>query len=366
MSATELQAQELDRISVSFKFLQNEADIKRRTYAGIIDRLNEASITSQMENVSIRIFDQAWVPSSPTSAHLGPRTTMAAGAGLLLLLAVPLGLGFLDSRIKSTSQIEISLGEHLLGILPRIKKLNESERSQAFMGNKDDRVVEAYRGLYGEVEIGSEIAYPKSILVTSSVPGEGKSLVASNLAATFASHGRRTLLVDCDLRRPTLFRYFQVEGEPGWVQWLSLPEKERPALPTGIVNISERMDLLPAGGAPKQSTQIIEQLSKAETQSLLLAHYDLVIFDTPPTTVFPDALLLARSCHELLYVCRHGMVGVSVVRRALTHLRGTGVRILGIVLNCAPDSANLSDGYYGYGTRASKYYKAYSDQNRDA
>jgi len=361
MRATETQAREYDRISVEYKLMEQDAQTKRAAYTRIIDRLNEASISSQMEDVNIRIFDRAWVAAAPTEDTMLLTLLLAGGACLACTLLVPICIGFCDTRVKTTEQVELALGQKLLGGLPRIRKSSAPERAQAFLQDKHQPVTESYRGLYGEIEVVSTLAYPKSLLITSSVPNEGKTFVACNLASVFASHGRRTLLVDCDLRRPTLHEYLEVSGQRGWVQWLQEPAALRPALPDNIVNLAPRLDLLPAGAVPSNCTQLLEQFAHVDIQKQLLAAYDLVIFDTPPATIFPDALLLARSCHELIYVCQFGSVRLNTVRRSLTHLASSGVRVLGVILNLLP-AAGADLGFHGYGSKSMKYYKAYANR----
>lgn len=357
MKAAQALARELDKVAVDYKFLEQEVATKREAFAKITTRVNEISIGGQMEDINIKIFDTAWVPGIPAEDAMKNPFVLSGAAILGALILVPFGLGFCDTRVKTTAHVETMLGQHLLGVLPRLKQSTSAERAQAFLLDKDNALTESYRGLYGEIEIASSLTYPKSLLISSSVPSEGKSLVASNLASVFSSHGRRTLLVDADLRRPALHHYFQVPGKTGWIQWLQQPASERPALPPAIVNLAPRLDLLPAGAIPTNCTQLLEQLAHAGVQKQLLAAYDLVIFDTPPATVFPDALLLSRSCHELVYVCLFSRVRLNTVKRALEHLCTTGVHSLGVILNQMPSGGN---GHYVYGSQSAKYYKTYA------
>ncbi len=359
MVGSEAQARELDKISVDYKFLEQDANAKRTTYARIVDRLTEAGITSQMANTNIAIFDPAWVPSAPSDTGAAQVAAKATVAGLGLLFILPIGLGLLDSRLRTPAQVEESLNEPLLGVVKRMADLGEENRAQAFRQQKNRDVAEAYRGIFSEIEVSSPLAFPKALLVTSSVPSEGKSLLCSNLAAVFASHKRRTLLIDCDLRRPTLHRYFGVKPNAGWVDWLEAAPAVRPEFPLGVVHVGENLDLLPAGRCADRPTELLDRLSRRESLQPLLDRYDLVIFDTPPAAIFPDALMLARCCHEMIYVCRYRTVRPAVIRKVLDRFHGSGVSVLGVVLNQLPESKARSYGYHGYGTQSAEYYKAY-------
>ena len=356
---SEAQARELDKISVDYKFLEQDANAKRATYARIMDRLTEANITSQMANTNIAIFDPAWIPDAPSDTGTLDIALKAGLSGLSLLILLPLALGFIDTRIRTPAHVEESLQAPLLGVVKQMEKMGEAERAQVFRLQKNRDLAEAYRGIFSEMEVRSPLSFPKTLLITSSMPAEGKSLLCSNLAAVFASHKRRTLLVDCDLRRPTLHRYFGVKVTGGWVDWLETPPGQRPDLPQGIVSVEEYLDLLPAGRSSDRPTELLDRLSRRDTLQPLLQNYDLIIFDTPPAAVFPDALMLARCCHEMIYVCRYRTVRPAIIRKVLQRFQATGISFLGIVLNQLPASKARSYGYHGYGTQSADYYKAY-------
>ena len=351
---------ELDKVSIDYKLLEQEADTKRATYSRIVDRLNETSVTSQLENVNIKLFDPAFVPGLPTGSPLVEKSLKCGALGIFLFLALPLGLGFLDTRIKTVAHIETGLGQTLLGAVKNIKGLGEAERAHAFRLHKDGALEESYRGIYSEIDIRSSTPLPKVMAITSTMPGDGKSLTSSNLAAAFAAHGRRTVLVDCDLRRPTLHRIYGASGSRGWTQWAQSPlpaeQKGKPA----TITIAENLELLPAGGMAKNPTETLDRLASSGLLQLLKDNYDIVMLDTPPVAVFPDALLLCRHCQELLYVCKFGAVRLTLVRRTLQRIKETGVTIVGLVLNQMPESRLSSYGYEGYGSQRTDYYEAYA------
>lgn len=360
MADAEVQVRQLDRIAVDYKFLEQDASTKRNAYTRINDRLSEAKITSQLDNTTIKIFDTAIVPGIPSSTGTTKILATSLGAGFLCLLIVPIGIGLLDNRVRSPDHVEKVLEQKLLGAVKPLPKLTDFERANAFRQQKDAGLIECWRGIYSEIELTSSLGYPKLMVVSSSIPAEGKSQICCNLSAVFAAHKRRVLLVDCDLRWPRLHSYFGQSTGPGWVEWIKLPKDVRPAVPASIERIDENLYVLPAGKHPDDPTELIDQLSQREVLEALGAQYDVVIFDTPPATIFPDALLMARCCHELIYVIRYAKVGASTAVKTLARFRETGIVPLGVILNQLPESSITSYGHYsGYGAYGSKYYKSY-------
>ncbi len=365
LAAAESDARALDQISVDYKFLEQHARTKQDTYRTIMNRLNEANISAQMENTNIKIFDRAYIPSTPINPSKGQVAATAAALGLFLLFGLPLGLGLLDSRIKSASDIEDKLGSHLLAGVKFFKHIAIQQHATVFRDALDDSLVEVYRGLYSEIELRTECPSPKVILLSSSVPGEGKSVTSSNLAAVFAAHGKRTLLVDCDFRRPSLHRLFGLPNDRGilrWAQTHTLPDlAASDEEDLGIRLLSPNLHLLTAGGSVKKPTEIIERLASSPLMDRLKRSFDIIILDTPPAAVFPDALLLARHAAEVVYVCKFKTVRRSVVKRTVAKFETTGARVLGLVLNQLPRSRVMNYDYEGYGSYEKEYYKAYGE-----
>lgn len=366
LAAAENDARALDQISVDYKFLEQHARTKQDTYRAIMNRLNDANISAQMENTNIKVFDRAYIPSTPINRSKSQIAAKAGALGLFLLLALPLGIGLLDTRIKSASDVEDKLGSSVLAGIRVFKDIPPHQHATVFRDATDDALTEAYRGLYSEIELRTEVPLPKILLVTSSVPGEGKSVTSSNLAAVFAAHGRRTLVVDCDFRRPSLHRLFGLPNDRGilrWAQTHTLPDlAASDEEDLGIRMISPNLHLLTAGGSVKKPTEIIERLAASPLMERLRRSFDLVILDTPPASIFPDALLLARHAAEVVYITKFKTVRRSIVKKTLGKLDDTGARTLGIVLNHLPRSRVLSYDYDGYGAYGKEYYKAYGEE----
>lgn len=361
MVETEGQVRLLDKIAVDYKFLEQDAATKRATYTGIVARLGEAKITSQLENTTIKVFDAAPVPSAPLDRGTARILGLAVSTGFGGLLVVPLLLGLLDTRIRSPHHVEEGLGEKLLGAIKPLVRTSQISAANSFRANNDAGLIESWRGIYSEIELGSALKYPKAILVSSSIPAEGKTQVSCNLAAVYAQHRRRVLLVDCDLRRPGLHRQFDIPDRHGWTEWIQQPAEARPALPDTVTTIEPYFDFLPAGPAPANPTQVIDLLSRREVIQAWLDRYDVVLFDTPPASTFPDALLLARSCHELIFVIGYKMSSAQTAHRTLARFAESGIARLGVILNRLPESKIVNYGEYtGYGSQETRFYKSYA------
>src|SRR5688500_12424651 len=171
-------AHQLDKTSVDYKFLEQDAFTKRNTYARIVDRLNEASVASKMENTNIKIFDPAYVPNTAVGDGVIGLTWKASSIGIGLFLFIPLAFGSFDSRIKTVSHVADSLNEILLDAVIAIDCLGENESAHVYPLHNDDVLTESYRGIYSSIDIHSTETLPKAIICTSSMPGDGKSLTA--------------------------------------------------------------------------------------------------------------------------------------------------------------------------------------------
>lgn len=366
IAETEISVRNLDRLSTENRNLETKVNTLRASYGSIKGNVTERSISSQLDRQTmIKTFDTAFAPGAPTNDGVGAVTAKAIAVGGMALFLLPLAIGFFDTRIRSPLQIEDGLGEPLLGTVKPMPKMSASERANIYRLQKDPALAESYRGIYSEIEVRSTLLYPKTLVLTSSVPQEGKSQLSCNLAAVFASHKRKTLLVDCDLRRPTLHRYFGLKVDTGWVNWIEQPATERSEIPFGIINMGENLDLLPAGRMPGNPTEVLDRLANRAVIEPLLKSYDLVIFDTPPIGIFPDAVLLSRACHEAVFVCRYRTVRIAPACKNIDRLHEAGIVVLGVVLNQLPEAKARAYGYEGYGAQAEGYYRAYKSEEKN-
>lgn len=357
---------ELDRRRVQYVALQRSVEGTRNTHAQIVDRLDETSISSQLETSTIRIFDRASTSSTPVQPNvmrIGMLVVFLCG---FFFIGTPLGLAALDNKLKHAREVEAFLQEKLLGEISSVSNIKRKIRPHVVEQGCDDRAAEGFRGLFSELQLSSKNGYPKAIMTTSTIPGEGKSFLVNNLSYCFAAHGKRTLMVDFDLRRPSLHRFYSRLNNDGILPWLESEEghAEDPSLEgLGIAEVAPNLFLLSSGGHTKKATETIGRPAIKTLLESLKKKFDVLMIDTPPLGIFPDALPLSQLVDESLYVAHFGMVDRQQVKTSLGRLKGADGKLLGVIMNGMPRGARFSHYYSGYGFGNYKYSKYYSRRN---
>ncbi|MBE2214157.1 MAG: polysaccharide biosynthesis tyrosine autokinase [Opitutaceae bacterium] len=366
----EKKTKELASVLDDYRVLEQQADLTRAHYSEVLASLNKAGLNAPLDSLNISLLEAAPVPSRPDAPDPMKAAIQGSVALVVLLFVVPILLGLLDNRLTAAWEIEQFLDQTLLGEIPVLSGVSRADKAHIMAREVDHTASEAFRGIYGQLQLSSAVPYPKTLMITSTEPGEGKSVVGNNLAATFAAHGKKTLLVDCDFRRPNLHLYYGKDDTAGVLRWLKASGGKPPAKPEddpdlAILEVKTNLYLLRAGGEHRRATEIFENEAFATLLKALKTQFDLVIIDTPPLGVFPDAMLAANHCDEALYVCRFKTVSRAKIRRTLERLEKSTTQIAGVVLNGLPSGGQSAYyDYYGYGSNQSKHYKAYYSQKR--
>ena len=347
----------LNALRGQYAILKEQADEAQNNYLAVIHRLDETRTTSNLEQIPVHPVDPAlpnYTPYSPNKSTID-RTCIALG--LFTFVGIAVGLSFIDDRIKSAWDIENFIGVNLLGIIPDLAGLKTEDKYTMMLEGKDSAGVEPFLGIYSAVKIQSKLDFPKSILVTSTIPGEGKTLVSSNIAGAFARHGKRTILIDCDLRRPMMHRHFKLLNTTGIITWFEAGANLDGDLATnphlGITQISPNFWMLSSGGRSKSPTGMLENPVFVQLIEKLKREFDLVVIDSPPLGAVTDALLIAEPADEVIYVCRFNRAYRKHIRLYMRTLQKYGKNIvLGIVLNGL--SPRRIEYYSNY-----RYYRSY-------
>jgi succinoglycan biosynthesis transport protein ExoP len=284
----------------------------------------------------------------------------------VLFILIPICLEFIDNRVKSPWDVEVFIGNDLIGGIPKISDVEERERPLIVGNDLDDGLTESFRSMYSRIQMNSQTDYPKLILVTSAIPSEGKSLISANLAYSCANHGRKTILVDFDLRRPGLHKFCNLENSKGLLTLVNDVGQKGTELEKAVsdvlVEVHPNLFLLPSGGKTRAATEMLEHEDFTVVINLLKKNAEVIIIDSPPIGLFPDSLAIARKVDEVLFVTRYGKVSRKVVKSLVESIKETGANLLGVVLNDLPQKKTPGyyySGYYGYGYFRYKYYNKY-------
>jgi capsular exopolysaccharide synthesis family protein len=342
-------------ISITQRTLQQDQQLQtaearldslRSSYAALL------SYTSDSSANELTVVEPAVAPSAPSS----PRVLMNVAVALVLGLLLGIGLAFLaeylDESVKTPQDVERATGAPVLGLIPRMRLDASQSRiySVATMLYPRTTAAEAFRSLRTNLEFTGIDAPIKTILVTSAMPREGKTTVACNLAVAYAQAGRRTLLLDADLRRPETHLYFGLQNVDGLTNLLRADS----LLLKNLAHETEVPNLLvmTCGTIPPNPAELLASTRMAQVMGQIAASAEIVIIDSPPLNVVTDATILARLVDGVVLVVDAGRTPRHEARQASETLGRVDARILGVTLNreATPDAA----GPYGY----------YSDEGR--
>jgi capsular exopolysaccharide synthesis family protein len=349
------QAYALNRQQAEYAVLLAEGGSSRDLYDTLQYKLQEAGVSAGLNGVNTMLVDTARAPLFPVE----PKRTQILGFGIALGLFAGIGSAFLrealSDKVQSVDQLERALGYHSLAsiphLVPRAEEVGavpipEGARQGLLVTVKDplSREAEAYRTLRNSMLLSSIDNPAKTVLVTSTLPSEGKSLTAANYSVVLAQNGSRVLVVDADLRRPTLHKAFGVENTIGLSNMILGEVTERPTrLPVPEL---PNLHLITAG---KKVPLPSEALGSARFYDLLLSlekDYDYIIVDSAPLLIVSDSLPLANWVDALVLVTRYNQTPLSALRRIRDVLARTNANVAGFIIN---DVSGLGAEYGGYG-----------------
>ncbi len=348
----------LDHFAVDYSNLERDYEVNEKLLEQILGRMHETSVNGTIENQSGRIVDRA----TPMNLPISPDYRLNLGLGALGGLGVGLVLAFLaayvDDRVKSATDIEGVVGLSLVGIIPEIKRLGDAEDMQKAVSNRGDReAAEAFATIYSSLQLRDDSKQAQCILVTSTIAREGKSFITTHLASTFAAHGERVVLVDCDLRRPAVHRVFHLENLTGVID-ICLGEKNLAEVT--FKNVQPNLDVIPTGGRSKNPTQNLNSKAFAVMISDLRKRYDRIFIDTPPIAIVSDALVVLPLVDGSLYALYFNKVRRQAAQYAARRLLDANVPNFGAILNGLSGGIG---GYYYYHYYDKSYKSYYVDQN---
>jgi succinoglycan biosynthesis transport protein ExoP len=380
-------AEQLNHNAIEYRVLKQEADSNRQIYDGLLQQLKEASLVAGLNSSNIRIVDHARVPLSPVSPNIPRNLEFALLIGLIAGAALAFGLEALDTTVRTPEQAESISGLPTLAVIPLLsasehgvtaiarmhllKKapLNDAQSlSLVSHEQPQSEIAEAYRALRTSILLSSAPAPPRSILVTSPIPQDGKTTTCLNIATVLAQQGKRILLLDADMRRPGIHLAVGLKDKLGLSNILTGGSSISDALHS---TVQPNLFVIPAGPIPPQPSEL---LSSSSMQELLLKwreEFDHIIIDSPPIISVTDAVLLSTQMDTVLLVIRSGQTTSAHLRRARNLLQSVNADVLGVVLNAAdlgsPDYYHYHYGYKyrSYNGNEGKKYNSRINDNQD-
>jgi len=355
LSETESDAYKMRDDMVEFTIRQRKFDSNRELYQGLLQRLRAAGIEAGLESSEIEIVDLAYRPASPTMPSASSTIITRLVFFLLGGIALAFTLENLDTGMRSIYEIETLIELPSLAIIPKAKRYVEADDTQEattaqrnifVLSAPKSHFAESLRSLRTSLLLSTAGHPPKVILVTSATPSEGKTTVSTNLSSVMAQRDSKVLMIDCDLRRPTVHHRFGLTGKTG----LSTILTGAARLQDVVQQVPDLPNLyiLTSGPVPPFPTEMLGSQAFMQLLEEAKKNYTHVIIDSPPILSVTDGVILARMCDAVALVIRHGKTSKHIIRRARDLLVRAGAPITGIVLNAVDLNSPEYYGYYGY------------------
>jgi capsular exopolysaccharide synthesis family protein len=363
VSDTKAEFDRLNSRSYQYQSLKREAEADKRLYEELVRKIKEAGINAGFQNSSVRLADPARPPLYPVFPKTAQNVILAGLLSTLLALGVAVLSDLLDTTVREPEQVSRVLNTDVIGTLPLVKSWRGRLALSSGTGSEKalvkntalERTVngfeEAIRTLRNSILLSDDRRI-RSLMVTSAAPGEGKSTAAAHLARIHAEQGRKTLLIDGDLRRPSVHRRFNLQATRGLSNVLTAECDWRDVLISH--DAAPGLDILPAGPPSRRASDLIGR-GLQEVIEMASAEYDLIVLDGPPLPGFAEPLQMATIVDGVMVVTRAGQTSRKAVAGVLTALRRLRANVVGLVLNEV--NKEMSDSYYYYG-HYSKYYQA--------
>ncbi len=363
-----------NQLLVQHNILAREFESNQQLYQSLLERLKNATVSAGLQSTNIHMVDAALPPSDPIRPRKGLNIALGLLAGTVLGVMMAFAQEGMDHSVKSAEEVESLLMTPALAVVPLQRASDsanwkmpgakwqrglkdpagklprETNVALSIIANPQSTLAEAYRALRTSVLLSQAPNPPKSILITSSQAGEGKTATALNLAQTLAQRKGKVVIVDCDLRKGGIARILRIDNEKGVSTVLTGAD----TLADTIQQFEEsNLWILPSGPVPPNPAELIGSDRMADLCTELAKNFEHIIIDSPPVLAVTDATIMAGLVDGVVLIAESGRTHRAGLMRTRAILDNAGARILGVVLN----KLDLRhEGYYGYGNY---YYSRY-------
>jgi succinoglycan biosynthesis transport protein ExoP len=364
------EANQLNESAIEYSLLKRDVDSNRALYEGLLEKLKEAGVTAGLRSNNVRPVDIARVPTGPSEPNLPRNLSFALALGLTTGIGLAFLLESIDNTVRTPEQAQVLSGLPSLGMIP----LGSSIRTEASARQRltvaasreavelitqsrpQSQMAESYRALRTSLLLTSLGTPPKVILITSALPEEGKTTTSINCAIVLAQKGTRVLLIDADLRRPSIHKTLGMGPKVGLSNVLTGAITLQEA--TIRSNILPNLFVLPAGTPPPNPAELLASAEMKDVLTKLREQYDHIVVDTPPTLSVTDAVIMSTRADAVVLVIRSGQTTKQALRRARDILMQVNARVCGVLMNAV--NLNSPDYHYYYeyqGKYGERYYQ---------
>ena len=336
---------DLQSRSIQYNIFKREVDTNRQLYDGLLQRYKEIGVAAGVSNNNISVVDAAQ-PGSKYKPSITRNLALGLLAGLMLGVLLALAFEYLDDTLKAPEDVEKQLGLSVLGVIPMLKAPMTPARA---LEDPRSAFSESYRSVRTALQFATDSGVPRSLLVTSATPSEGKSTTALTLARNFAQLGKRVLIIDADLRNPSLHRALGAENSAGLSNYLAGAAKATEVI---LATDTPGLMFMPTGPLPPNPAELLMGPKMLSLISIAREKFDQVIIDGPPVMGLADAPILANIANGTLLVVEAGETRITIARNALKRLLAARAHVVGALLT----KFNSKHAGHGYGYGAYNYY----------
>jgi capsular exopolysaccharide synthesis family protein len=329
---------DLRRRSIQYNIYQREVDTNRQLYDALLQRYKEIGVAGGVGVNNISVVDVAEVPVKPSSPRLLLNIALALFAGLGLGAALAFVLEQIDQGIADPTEVEGALGVPLLGTIPKVEKVDPYEALE----DRKSALTEAYHSLQTGLSFSTDHGIPRTLGITSTRPAEGKTTTAFALASTIARANGRVLLIDADMRSPSLHQLFGLDNNAGLSNYLSGGSEI-----DGLIRKTryEGLFVLTAGPQPPSAPELLSGDRLRRLMADVQEQFGHVVFDVPPVMGLADAPLIGSVVEGIVFVMEANGTQKSMAQVAIGRLRNASAQLVGVVLT----KFDARRAYYGYG-----------------
>jgi succinoglycan biosynthesis transport protein ExoP len=362
------EANKLNESAIEYSLLKRDLDSNRTLYEGLLEKLKEAGVTAGLRSNNFRIINAARVPSAPSEPNIPRNLSFALVLGIISAIGLAFVLENMDNTVRTPEQAQIISGLPSLGMIPLGSKSGRGATGKrlALTPSKEvfetvtqirpqSQMAESYRALRTSLLLSNLGAPPKVIMVTSARPQEGKTTTSINTAIVLAQKGVRVLLVDADLRRPSVHKTLGMGPRSGLSNVLTGSATIQQTITTSP--ILPNLLIMPAGTPPPNPAELLASSNMRDLIMELRQQFDHIVIDTPPTLSVTDAVVLSPRADATILVIRSGQTTKQALRRARDILTQVNAHVAGVLLNAVDLTSPDYYYYYEYQGKYGQYYQ---------